>query len=107
GGWMGWGGGGNPPGRHGGGHFRDAGGGWHAWAVGETDNRLAPWGRDEVAVELYGRPGAAYELCVLDSAGREVGRCATRPGPADRLRAAGRVPPPARAPRRLPVRHLR
>ncbi|MDB5311726.1 MAG: apr 2 [Gemmataceae bacterium] len=97
---------GNTTDRHWAGRFRDGGDGWHAWAVGVTDNGLRPWEEDEVAVELYGRAGGSYELVVLDTAtGLEVGRAATAPGAKDRLSAAVRFPPTAGHSYRVRVRH--
>lgn len=97
---------GNTTDRHWGGHFRDGGDGWHRWQDKRADNGLRPWGDDEVAVELYGKPGASYELSVSDAdTGREVGHAATNPRQSDRLSAAVRFPPAADHSYRVRVRH--
>ncbi len=70
---------GNTAQRHWRGSFRDGGGGWHAWADGVTANPVRPWGGERVSVELCAAPGGGWEVAVDDvTAGREVGRCATR-----------------------------
>jgi hypothetical protein len=86
---------GNTTERHWAGHFRDNGDGWHRWQGTRIEDGLSPWaGEPEVAVELYGRAGASYELWVYDSgAGREVGHAATDPAQKDRLSAAVRFAP--------------
>ncbi len=80
---------GNTAQRHWSGPFREAGGGWHAWAntpAGPVlDNPVRPWGSERVSVELCGRPGA-FELSVFDvTAGREVGRSPTPGRPSETL----------------------
>jgi hypothetical protein len=67
--------------RHWSGTFHDAGDGWHEWAPGVRDNRLAPWATDRVSVECCWQPGADYDLLVWDSVtGLEVGHSCPRPG---------------------------
>lgn len=98
---------GNTTERHWGGRFRDGDGGWHRWSDGRDEEALEPWGSDPVAVELYGRPGAVYELRVCDAGtGREVGRAATSPVQRDRLSAAVRFPPEPGHSYRVRVRHV-
>jgi subtilisin family serine protease len=63
---------GNTAERHWCGEFRDAGGGWHEWAPGETDNHLTPWSDETVSVELYWPRGSRYELVVWDPSARVV-----------------------------------
>lgn len=66
---------GNTAERHWTGTFQDTPGHYHAWKSGQIDNALTPWGDEPVSVELYGQPGADYEVTVLDrTTGREVGR---------------------------------
>src|SRR5207244_10612569 len=57
---------GNTAQRHWAGRFHAGIGGFHEWQPGQTTNPLFPWGTDVVSVELYGPPGARYELQVLD-----------------------------------------
>lgn len=98
---------GNTTDRHWAGPFADDGHGWHAWQHGAIDNELRPWGKDEVAVELYGKPGPAYELCVFDSAtDKEVGAAQSRADLSDRLSAAVRFEPAAGHSYRVRVRHV-
>jgi subtilisin family serine protease len=98
---------GNTTERHWAGSFRDDGNGWHEWAAGKTDNGLRPWaGEDTVMVELYGRPGGAYELVVVDDTGREIGKEATDPELKDRLSAAVRFNPESGRSYRVRVRHV-
>jgi len=98
---------GNTTDRHWAGHFRDGGDGWHRWQDKKADNGLRPWGDDDVYVELYGRAGASYELCVFDSdTGREVGRAATDPHQSDRLSAAVRFAPTSGHSYRVRVHHV-
>ena len=96
---------GNTTHRHWGGRFRD-GGGPHLWGDGRTDNDLRPWGDDQVSVELYARPGADYELTVLDDSGKRVGRERTHSRPGDRSSVAVRFWPRAERSYRVRVRHL-
>jgi subtilisin family serine protease len=85
---------GNTTQRHWAGHFQDGGNGWHAWKNGATDNDLQPWNTGDVAVEMYGQAGSAYDLFVYDSeTGREVGHSKTNPDQRDRLSAAVRFAP--------------
>jgi hypothetical protein len=94
--------------RHWGGPFRDAGGGWHAWGTGLTDNDLRPWAGEPVTVHLYARAGADYELLVLDAdAGREVGRARTESDADGRCSTAVRFTPRADASYRVRVRLVR
>jgi Subtilase family len=61
--------------RHWLGVFHAGAGGFHEWVAGQKDNPLSPWGKETVSVELYSRPGAAYELTVFDqTAGGDVAR---------------------------------
>lgn len=72
---------GNTADRHWSGPFEDAGGGWHAWQGGQTDNPLTPWGKGRVSVELCVESDADLELSVYDAtARREVERCPVRQG---------------------------
>jgi hypothetical protein len=98
---------GNTTDRHWAGHFRDNGDGWHRWRDKRINDGLRPWGDDEVAVELYGRAGASYELWVYDSdTGRAVGHAATNPRQSDRLSAAVRFPPASGHSYAVRVRHV-
>lgn len=72
---------GNTADRHWSGRFLDAGGGWHDWGEGRTDNPVLPWHNGRVSVELCTSRPLDLELCVEDaSAGREVRRCPVRAG---------------------------
>ena len=72
---------GNTADRHWSGSFKDAGGGWHAWQRGQTDNPLTPWGKGRVSVELCVESDADLELSVYDAtARRQVERCPVRRG---------------------------
>jgi len=65
---------GNTAQRHWSGPLRCGRDGFHEWLPGERDNRLMPWGNDRVSVELYGSPGARYELSIHDATtGTEIG----------------------------------
>jgi subtilisin family serine protease len=98
---------GNTTDRHWAGHFRDGGDGWHLWHDKQTDNGLRPWGDDDVYVEMYGRAGGSYELCVFDSdTGKEIGHAATNPRQTDRLSAAVRFTPASGHGYRVRVRHV-
>jgi hypothetical protein len=97
---------GNTTHRHWGGRFRDDGSGMHLWAEGIISNGLRPWGDDQVSAELYARPGADYELTVLDDTGRTAGRGRTHSRRGDRSSVAVRFwPRPERA-YRVRVRYL-
>jgi subtilisin family serine protease len=71
---------GNTAQRHWGGPFRPDARGRHQWRPGEACNGLTPWGRDRVAVELYGPAHGAYEVQVFDSdSGALVGHARLSP----------------------------
>jgi subtilisin family serine protease len=64
--------------RHWCGNFAAGPDGFHAWHPGETENVLAPWGSEQVSVEVYGQAGTDYEVLVRDrTTGAEVGRAVT------------------------------
>ncbi len=77
---------GNTAQRHWSGPFRGGPDGFHQWRPGQADNTLTPWAHDEVSVEMYWKPGAAYELSLREEGtGRVVGRALGHPegtGPA-------------------------
>jgi subtilisin family serine protease len=99
---------GNTTERHWGGPFRDGGGGVHEWEPGRKDNSLTPWGDLPCAAELYGLPGADYELSVFDAdTGALVGRAQTENDGSGRMSAAVRFPPQSGHTYRIRVRHLR
>lgn len=53
--------------------------GWHEWREGTTANTLTPWGKERVAVELYGPTQSAFELSVEHrETGASLGRSALR-----------------------------
>jgi subtilisin family serine protease len=61
--------------RHWAGTFRAGRGGWHRWGRSGPDNAVLPLCGERVSVELYGPPGAAYELVLRDTtAKRDLGR---------------------------------
>jgi hypothetical protein len=94
--------------RHWGGPFRDHGDGFHEWAAGRVDNDLTPWGAQPVAVSLYGRAGADYELTVTDTtAGEDVGRPPTKSDGDGCFGAAVRFRPRPAHRYRVRVRRLR
>lgn len=66
--------------RHWTGMFRAGADGLHEWERGQTANRVRPWGRDRVSVELYGPKDSQYEIIVRDETGVEVGRSKPFPG---------------------------
>ncbi len=85
---------GNTTDRHWGGPFHDGGNGYQEWAPGKTDNPLRPWSSEQVAVHLYSRPGAGYELTVLAAAGdRVIARARTDDAQTDRVAAVVRFQP--------------
>jgi subtilisin family serine protease len=72
---------GNTAQRHWSGRFQDAGNRLHAWAAGLVDNRVLPWGRERVSVEMCWRPGANYELEVYEAgSGQLLARAQGRVG---------------------------
>jgi hypothetical protein len=84
---------GNTARRHWYGEFRPGPDGFHEWARGQKDDALAPWGDEAVSVELYCRPGATYELWIVDqTAGVEVTR-STSLCVAERCSTAARFDP--------------
>jgi subtilisin family serine protease len=69
---------GNTAERHWSGSFHAGFAGWHEWQPGRTENTLDPWGDEEACVDLYCRPGAAFEMRIHDTAnGMEVARVVT------------------------------
>lgn len=70
---------GNTADRHWAGRFQPTDEGYHAWVAGKTENLVQPWGRERVAVELYGPAAHSYELRVVDAiTGESVGECFER-----------------------------
>ena len=70
---------GNTAQRHWCGRYQAGASGLHEWRQGQAWNPLFPWGTDVVSVELYGPPGARYDLRVADErTGRLLGH--TRQG---------------------------
>src|SRR5262249_13203384 len=70
---------GNTAQRHWSGPFRGSSQGYHQWQPGQTDNRLTPWGDEQVSVELCCPSGAGYELSIHDAArGQPVSGAACR-----------------------------
>jgi hypothetical protein len=57
---------GNTAQRHWCGTFTEDNNGYHQWKPGENVNTLFPWGKDRVAVEIYGPSAGDYELLVVD-----------------------------------------
>jgi hypothetical protein len=99
---------GNTTERHWGGAFRDGGDGFHDWEPGKKDNSLTPWGDLPCAAELYGLPGAEYELSVFDAdTGKAVGHALTVDDGAGRMSAAVRFAPQSGHDYRIRVRHVR
>src|SRR5262249_30987171 len=85
---------GNTIDRHWSGPFHDAGDGFHEWKTRQRDNRLTPWGSDQVSVELYSKPGADYDLYVYDGdTGKEAGHTHTSSHEGDRSSAVVRFLP--------------
>jgi hypothetical protein len=65
---------GNTAQRHWSGRIQTGPTGWHEWRPGQPWNPLFPWGTEVVSVELYGPPGARYDLQVVDErTGRSLG----------------------------------
>jgi hypothetical protein len=70
---------GNTARRHWYGKFQPDAAGFHQWQPGERENVLRPWGDERVTVELYSRPGAAYEIAIIDRETKaEVTRAVSR-----------------------------
>jgi hypothetical protein len=85
---------GNTIDRHWGGAFHDAGDSFHEWEAGKKDNYLTPWGSEIVAIHLYSRAGAGYELIVLEADDDQViGKAQTDDHQTDRLAAVVRFQP--------------
>jgi subtilisin family serine protease len=98
---------GNTADRHWGGKFHDNGAGYHEWEPGKIDNPLRPWGADQVSVEMYWRPGADYDLDVLEQGSeRAVGHAVTSHNQGDRSSAVVRFNPEAGKRYRVRVRHV-
>jgi subtilisin family serine protease len=57
---------GNTAQRHWAGRFHPDAHGFHEWLPGQTSNTLRPWGKDRVAVEVYGPVDGDYDLQVLE-----------------------------------------
>lgn len=80
---------GNTAQRHWCGVFNPNEGGWHRWRTSATANSLTPWGKERVAVELYGPMQAGYEVFVhRQKTGELVGRSALQ---LDATRVCGRA----------------
>jgi subtilisin family serine protease len=72
---------GNTAQRHWSGRYQAGTDGYHEWKPGQTMNTLTPWSAGCVSVELCGRPGARYQLCVLNTVtGAPVGCALARCG---------------------------
>jgi hypothetical protein len=98
---------GNTTERHWGGPFRDGGDGWHEWQPGARENSISPWGSEPVAVGLYWRPGADYDLFVTDAdSGKEVGVAHTDHHHGDRSSAVLYFQPEPGHSYRARVRHV-
>lgn len=70
---------GNTAQRHWCGTFAANADGYHQWQQGEAVNILTPWGKERVAVELYGPAAGNYDLIVLDAfTGQSVGQQQSR-----------------------------
>jgi hypothetical protein len=75
---------GNTAQRHWSGPFQPTRNGWHQWTAGQVRNVLMPWGRDRLAVELYGRADSAFELHVFQQGtGTLVASAHVRPEPSN------------------------
>src|SRR5262249_17973009 len=85
---------GNTIDRHWSGPFHAALDGFHLWEAGKEDNPLTPWSNELVSVHLYGKPGAGYELSVLEAASdREVVKSRSDDHLTDRVAAVVRFQP--------------
>jgi hypothetical protein len=70
---------GNTAERHWSGSFQDGGNGFHEWTAGQVDNRVLPWGKDQVSVELCWQADCAYDLQLTDRDTQSaVGHCLAR-----------------------------
>jgi len=75
------------------GSFQDDGSGFHLWKTGQTDNRLTPYDKEQVSVELTWKAGPDYHLSVLDvDYGEEVAHSLPQQGEG-RCSAAARFQP--------------
>jgi len=98
---------GNTADRHWGGRFHDNGSGYHEWESGQIDNPLRPWGQDPVSVEVYWKPGADYELDVLEAGSdKTVGHAVTSHNQGDRSCAVVRFNPEEGRRYRVRLRHV-
>lgn len=80
---------GNTAQRHWCGRYSPDDAGWHRWRDQETNNTLTPWGRERVAVELYGPTRGAFELSIHHRAsGEAIGRTLLQ---VDATKRAGRA----------------
>ncbi len=99
---------GNTADRHWSGSFRDNGSGYHEWETGRIDNPLRPWSKEPVSVELYWKPGADYDLDVLEAGSdRTVGHSVTSHNQGDRSCAVVRFNPVPGSRYRVRVKHVR
>jgi subtilisin family serine protease len=63
--------------------------GWHRWHDNATENTLTPWGKERVAIEMYGPTEAAFEMSVWNRAtGAILGRSIVQ---VDGTKKAGRA----------------
>ncbi|HEV3259435.1 MAG TPA: S8 family serine peptidase [Gemmataceae bacterium] len=98
---------GNTAQRHWAGRFHGDGRGFHQWKPGQTDNPLTPWDRRRVSVELYGPPGAGYDLYVEDASTARQVAASTAEQRADGQPAVARFLPEPRHRYRVRVRLAR
>lgn len=84
---------GNTARRHWRGMFQPDSDGFHQWSQGQEENLLTPWGDEQVAVELYCRPGTTYEVSVHDEADGALIVRSSSACEGDRCTAAARFQP--------------
>lgn len=63
---------GNTAQRHWSGAFTPDDNGWHCWRDRAIDNTLVPWGKERVAVELYGPTESAFEVSIWNRESRQA-----------------------------------
>lgn len=82
--------------RHWSGRFQDDGERRHVWQVDRIENRIRPWGRQPVSVEVTGSASSTYRLSVIDERGQTVAEDCPLSAPAVHGRCVRFLPDGAR-----------
>jgi len=97
---------GNTAQRHWSGTLNEASDHYHVWESEHTENPLAPWGTDQVSVELCWKPGSDLALIVRDTeTGEEAARSIVHRD-TDRCTAVVRFTPDSRHSYNVLVKHV-